>query len=147
MNRSLQLVNHLKLQPGDRVVVAKSLFGLIQHHAIYVGSNNHDYWIIENKEGYGVRVITVAEFLAGVDKVTRIEPFTPRYNYSREDLVAYAYSKVGTTYHLTKYNCESFANEVQHRVIKSNQADVGLGLAVVGGLLLAAGLLSNGRSK
>ena len=32
MNRELQLVNNLNLEPGDRVIVPKSLFGIITRH-------------------------------------------------------------------------------------------------------------------
>jgi len=40
MNIELQLIRQFNLEPGDRIVAPKSLFGIIQHHALYLGYNN-----------------------------------------------------------------------------------------------------------
>ncbi|MDX5431337.1 MAG: hypothetical protein LPK49_09875 [Bacteroidota bacterium] len=127
-----------RLKPGDRVVVPKSSIRWVQHHAIYLVWNNGHHWFIENKEGVGVRTITAEQFFKGVLEVTHVVRFRPRWNYSREDLVRFALSKRGRKYDLLAYNCESFANEVQHRKVESQQAKTGvtLGLTTLTLLLL-----------
>ncbi len=139
----------MTLEVGDRVVVPKSTWDFVQHHAIYLGYWNNQYWFIENKEGYGVRIVSADVFFIGVNKVTRIIKFIPRYNYSRSNLYKYALTKPGRAYDLWNYNCEHFANEIQHRVIKSDQSDTGKGLAALGLVaLVIAGLASiGGKNK
>ena len=133
----------MTLEVGDRIVVPKSAWDLVQHHAIYIGFWNSQYWFIENKEGCGVRIISADVFFAGVNKITRIVKFKPSYNYSRNDLYAFALSKRGRAYDLWNYNCEHFANEVQHRVVRSVQSDNGRGIAKLGvAALLIVGLAS-----
>lgn len=143
MNKFYQTLNTLRA--GDRIVVPKSYLRVVQHHAIYLGVENGQHWIIENKEVFGVRVVNAATFFAGVNEITRINPFVPKHGYSRNDLINYALSKKGRRYHLTNYNCEHFANEVQHRVVKSRQADTGVGVAVFGLALLLLGGLSSSK--
>ncbi|MDP1801492.1 MAG: hypothetical protein Q8L81_09080 [Bacteroidota bacterium] len=148
MNKFLHIL--IKLEVGDRIVVPKSTWDLIQHHAIYLGYWNNQYWFIENKEGYGVRIVCADVFFAGVNKVTRINKFTPRYNYSRNDLYNYALTKQGRRYDLLKYNCEHLSNELQHHVVKSKQASTGLGLGLLALGLFIAGVASesnNNKSK
>jgi hypothetical protein len=136
------------LQVGDRIVVPKSNINWVQHHAIYLGLKNGRHLIIENKEGFGVRVVYAETFFSGVFKITRIIRFLPKYNYSRNDLAKYALSKRGKAYDLWNYNCEHFVNEVQNRVIKSDQSNTGKGLAALGiAALLIAGLASLGNRK
>jgi hypothetical protein len=138
----------ISLQIGDRIVVPKSNLDLVQHHAIFIGYENGHFWFIENKDGIGVRVVNADVFFTGVQKITRIVPFQPKNGYGRIELVNYALSKKGMRYHLTNYNCEHFANEVQHRVVKSRQADTGVGLALFGlAALLIGGLASAGSKK
>jgi hypothetical protein len=133
---------------GDRIVGPKSSVRWIQHHVIYLGFYNGDYWFIENKQGYGVRVITAYEFFSDLIEITRIEPFIPRWNYSRDDLFRYALSKKGRAYDLLNYNCETFANDVQHQNPESSQANTGkvVGITAVLALLLIWGL-GGSRSK
>lgn len=136
------------LQLGDRIVVPKSKLDLVQHHAIYFGFNKNQHWFIENKEGFGVRVVTAEVFFVGVEKVTRITKFNPRINYTRNHLRDYALSKRGKSYHLWNYNCEHFANDVQHGFAKSTQAETGKGLAAIGIIaLVIAGLATLGENK
>lgn len=115
-----------RLAVGDRIVVPKSGIRLIQHHAIYLGFNKGEHWFIENKEIIGVRVVTATVFFNGVNRVTRVEQFTPSFDYGREQLLAFALTKVGTKYHLINYNCESFANEIQGKEVTSKQANNGI---------------------
>ncbi|MEO6302279.1 MAG: lecithin retinol acyltransferase family protein [Bacteroidia bacterium] len=143
MRKFLHTLNSLR--PGDRIVVPKSYLRMVQHHAIYLGFEKGQHWIIENKEVFGVRVVSAATFLAGVDEITRIDPFYPKNGYSRNDLVRYALSKKGRRYHLTNYNCEHFANEIQYRVVQSKQADTGVGIALFGLAVLLIGGIAGRR--
>lgn len=134
----------LQLNPGDRVVVPKSSINWVQHHAIYLGCDEYGrHLLIENKDGIGVRVVTAETFFIGVTKITRTQKFTPRPGYSRQDLVNYALSKRGRKYHLMTYNCEHFANEVQNRVVKSQQVNVGFGVVAGFALLLMGGAIAS----
>lgn len=133
-----------KLQIGDRVIVPKSAFNLVQHHAIYIGQENGIHYLIENKEGIGVRVVPANLFFKGVSVVTRIESFSPMPGYSRLQLQQYALSKKGTPYHLANYNCEHFANEIQHGHVDSGQVNnVKSLLAAAATVLLIGGLFSS----
>lgn len=131
----------VSLKVGDRIVVPKSHLDLIQHHAIFLGYENGYYWFIENKEGIGVRVVNAATFFFDVLKITRIIPFVPKVGYTRNDLVKYALSKVGRKYDLTRYNCEHLASEIQHKVVRSKQAETGLFIAAASVFLLIVGAL------
>ncbi len=145
MMKFYSILNQLTI--GDMVIVPKSAFNLVQHHAIYLGYYDGHYWFIENKEGLGVRKVTEEAFFKNVVKITRIERFQPRLNYNREDLVRHALSKIGTKYHLIRYNCEHFANEVQHGLVKSSQVNVALGIGTLAGFILLAGVINNGGSS
>ncbi len=132
MNRELQLIRQFNLEPGDRIVVPKSLFCIIQHHALYLGYNDlGEHLICENMIGVGVRLIRVDDFFKDVISVTRIEKFQGK-NFERRKLVEKALSKLGKPYSLINYNCESFCNDVQHNVIKSDQLLKGLFIGFVG---------------
>lgn len=121
MNRDLQLVNHLKLQPGDRVVVPKSHWQLIQHHALYLGYDDFgNHYMCENVNGVGVKLTSVSNFFLDVTKVTRIEKFNGTKPV-RKVVVEKALSKLGQPYNLINYNCESFVNEVLYKSSYSNQ--------------------------
>lgn len=119
------------LKQGDRIVVPKSSIKWIQHHAIYLGQQNGIDWFIENKEGIGVRTVTAQVFFFDVIEVTRIEMFKPSRNYTSRDLVNRALKLVGKPYKLFGYNCESLANHLQYGVVKSQQANLGIGLGVL----------------
>lgn len=132
MNRELQLIRQFNLEPGDRIVVPKSLFCIIQHHALYLGYNDlGEHLICENMIGVGVRLIRVDDFFKDVISVTRIEKFQGK-NFERRKLVEKALSKLGKPYSLINYNCESCCNDVQHNVIKSDQLSKGLFIGFVG---------------
>lgn len=136
----------LTLKIGDRLVVPKSTLNLVQHHAIYLGFQNGRFWIIENKDGIGVRVVDSDVFFADVNIITRVERFISRSGYSRNDLAIYALSKKGKSYSLLHYNCETFCNDIQHHVPKSDQAETGLAISAFAGiaiLLIALAARSN----
>lgn len=145
MNKFYATLNTLRA--GDRIVVPKSYLRMVQHHAIYLGFENGHHWLIENKEIFGVRVVNAATFFADVNEITRINSFIPKAGYSRNDLVNYALSKKGRRYNLTNYNCEHFANEVQHRVVKSKQAETGMSIVLFGLAALLIGGLANAGNK
>lgn len=132
MNRELQLISEFNLEPSDRIVVPKSLFGIIQHHALYLGYNKlGQHLICENIIGVVVKLTRVVDFFQDVSSVTRIEKFQGN-NLKRRKLVEKALSKLGKPYSLINYNCESFCNDVQHNVIKSAQVSTGLFIGFVG---------------
>jgi uncharacterized protein YycO len=109
---SRQVTNY-RLKPGDRVVVPKSSFGLIKHHAIYLGQNNSEQDLfIENKIGFGVRLVSAVDFFNQAKKITKIERLIGN-NAERKGAVEKALSKLGLPYDLINYNCQHFANEVQ----------------------------------
>lgn len=118
------------LEAGDRIVVPKSSVRWIQHHAIYLGYENHHHWIIENKENFGVRVVTAEVFFEDVIEITRIEKFKPLWSYTRQNLIDLALSKQGKGYSLMNYNCETFVNEVLEGKSYSTQVKTGVGIGV-----------------
>lgn len=137
MEKHLLIIAENDLQCGDRMVTPKSGAGLIQHHVIYLGWIDYDYWIIENKDGIGVRLITMREFFKEGVIITRIEKFVPRENYSRYDLLQFSLSLIGKRYYLWQYNCEDFCNHVQHGKPESKQVkNVVIALVVILGLTL-----------
>jgi hypothetical protein len=137
-------VNYHSLQPGDRIVVPKSHVGMIQHHAIYIGYDlNGTHWIIDNNAGVGVRLITVDAFFRDSIGVTRIERLRGNSN-DRKIAVQKALQKIGQPYNLINYNCEAFANEIQHGTSTSKQVEMGFGiLAGVALLALLGAALSD----
>ncbi len=145
MTKFLHIIKGLLV--GDRVVIPKSGVRIIQHHGIYLGFSNSYHWFIENKDGIGVRVVKAEVFFSDVYEITRIVRFTPKSGYSRHDLYRYAMTKKGKPYHLVNYNCEHLANELQYRVVRSKQADTGVGFALFGLALLLLGGLSGGKNK
>jgi uncharacterized protein YycO len=140
MNQQIQQLGFL---PGDRIIVPKSGFRIIQHHALFLGQNYHGVDLIaENKIGIGVRLITADDFFKDVIEVTKIEKFNGN-NYQRKIAVQKALQKLGQPYHLIDYNCQHFVNEIQHNHIKSEQID-GLfeGLKVAAGIAILLGLFN-----
>lgn len=132
MNRELQLIRRFNLEPGDRVIVPKSLLGLVQHHALYLGYNEFgEHLMCENVIGNGVILTRVDSFFQDIKSVTRIEKFNGN-NLQRKLIVQKALSTLGRPYSLINYNCESFCNDVQHNIIKSAQVSVGIFIGFVG---------------
>lgn len=132
MNRELQLIRRFNLEPGDRVIVPKSLLGLVQHHALYLGNNEFgEHLMCENVIGKGVILTRVDYFFQDINGNTRIEKFNGD-NLQRKLIVQKAISKLGSPYSLINYNCESLCNDVQHNITKSAQVSVGLFVGFVG---------------
>lgn len=127
------------LQPADRLVIPKSGLNMVQHHAIYLGKDNSGNRIyIENAIGRGVQVVNEAYLFRGGYEITRAERFTGN-QYQRNSAVQLAMQLIGKPYNLLNFNCEHYANTVQHRKSYSNQVGVGLGLGL---LTLFVGLIT-----
>ena len=138
MKRNL---HYLNLQPADRLVVPKSTARLVQHHAIYLGIYEGGIELIaENIIGVGVRIVSASDFLMNAIEVTRVERFTGT-NAERNLAVQNAKALVGTNYDLLQFNCEHYANVVQHNRKESSQVSTGLILGVVG--IAALGIIFN----
>lgn len=132
-----QKILQLGLLPADRIVVPKSGLRIVQHHALYLGQNHFGVDLIaENKIGFGVRVVTAADFFKDVIEITRIEKFNGT-NYQRKISVQKALNKMGQHYDLIDYNCQHFANEIQYGRIESEQVKNGL---IACGLMLVFGM-------
>lgn len=111
MERFLQKYN---LRPGDRIVTPRSGFRVIQHHAIYWGKDiNGVHWILENQDYVGVRFIELDKFLKGVFEIKRIERFQGN-DYERTVALKRGEKLLGRNYDLFNFNCEHFANYLQH---------------------------------
>jgi hypothetical protein len=129
------LIKRLKLQPADRIVVPKSGLGIVQHHVIYLGQNNQGVDLIaENKIGKGVQIVTANDFFCDVIEITRIERFRGSES-ERKIAVKKALSLRGANYDLFQFNCEHYANVVQHKKRISPQAKAGAALGLFGVLI------------
>jgi len=134
-------LHYLNLQLADRLVVPKSNARWVQHHAIYLGiDENGIEWIAENMIGHGVRLVTAADFLMNAIEVTRVERFSGS-KAERRNAVQKAIALVGTNYDILQFNCEHYANMIQHNRKVSRQVKAGLALGVAG--LLVAILFNN----
>ena len=133
----------LDLAPGDRIIIPKSEFRIVQHHGIYLGKNNSGVDLVaENKIGYGVRMVSLTAFFGNVREVARIDKFKGN-NYERRKLVERIVSKLGHRYDLINYNCQHFANDMLNNEIKSEQVDNLLeGLKIAAGVILTIGILT-----
>lgn len=119
-----------KIQSGDRIIVAISL--AFSHHAIFWGWDaNGQGWIIENHKDNGVQYITIEDFFAGLTGNVQLIPFVGSQE-ERHQAILRAMNSVGQKYHLWQWNCEQFANYVQHNKVESlqvrNTTLVGIGL-------------------
>ncbi len=127
------------LQPADRLVIPKSGLNLVQHHAIYLGKDNYGNRIyIENAIGKGVQQVSEAYLFRAGYELTRVERFQGDWQ-QRNTAVQFAMQLIGKPYNLLNFNCEHYANTVQHRKSYSNQVGVGLGLGLFA-LALGVGL-------
>lgn len=110
MNYYIQYYN---LAPGDEIIVPKSNFNIIQHHALYLGfDENKTDWIIHNTAGFGVSLITADEFFKICPHINEIRRFIGT-NQERKLLVQRALMKIGKPYDFISYNCEHFISDVK----------------------------------
>lgn len=123
MNNSYSWAVHHGLQPGDRVITHKSVFGIIKHHSIYVGIDAHwNAWVVENVVGSGVRWTRLDELIRRNGSITGIERFYGTES-QRTSAVNQALARVGLPYDVLSYNCEHFVNEVLLGKRSSPQVD------------------------
>lgn len=120
------IYNLKELRPGDRLVLPKSDLGLVQHHAIYIGNDaygNRQY--VENYIGKGVQVVNESHLFRDGYHLTRVEPFAGD-DYQRQVAVNRAIALIGSRYDLVNFNCEHYANAVQHNKPYSGQVGNGI---------------------
>jgi len=103
------------LQPGDVLVRNKSVFGVVDHYGLYVGNGR----VIDNHPERGVSVIGLHDFLSGRG-LERIKRFRGN-SFARNQVVNRAYSMLGMSYHLTRFNCEDFVHVAWNSGKKSQQ--------------------------
>jgi hypothetical protein len=113
---------------GDRLISPKQDLSFIKHHAIFVGDIDGVPQVVENQINVGVRLVPLDRFWAEHPECI-IENFRGQ-PHERDEIVRKSLNNLGRTYKLLDYNCESFANEVQHG--KSVSKQVQNGLAAVG---------------
>lgn len=136
MNKKIYLET---LQPADRLVLPKSGLNLVQHHAIYLGNDNNGNRIyIENALGKGVQVISESYLFRDGNKLTRVERFEGN-TWQRNAAIKFAISLIGRQYDLLNFNCEHYANTIQHNKTYSKQVTKGISLGVLV-LFLSIGL-------
>ena len=129
------------LRPCDRLVLPKSNLRLIQHHVIYIGKDSQGKrQYIENAMGRGVQLISEAYLFRDGYQVTRIEPFNGT-QYQRNIAVKAALQLIGTGYDLINFNCEHYANVVQHNFSHSEQVGTGLAFGLIA-LLIGIGVMN-----
>ena len=136
-NNIHRFVTRNQLRPADVVVVDKREFRLLDHYVVYLGKNDYgEHIFVANMIGDGVRVLTRSELsLLGVKYIpTRIRRFQGSASERRQALDR-AIDNLGEGYNLITYNCEHYANKVQHGRSYSQQTQIG------GGILLGAALL------
>ena len=134
-------IDYKRLRIGDRIVRTKGGI-LSKHHVLYAGFWDNQHLIAENQLGYGVRYITLNQFLSE-GKIERTEYYD--YNeHSQGEIINRINQKVGTPYSLLTYNCEHFANEILTGIAESKQIKTGIALGIgVTLCLLAFGNNSN----
>ena len=121
-----QVFNLNNLRPGDRLVLPKSEWNLIQHHVIYIGIDaNGNRLYIENFAGKGVQLVNENHLFRDWYYVTRIEPFVGDI-FQRNEAIKRAMQLIGKPYDLVNFNCEHYANTVQHNKSYSKQVNNGL---------------------
>ena len=119
------------IKPGDKIIVPKSNFEIIEHDAIYLGKTKRGVdMIAENKIGHCVRFITATEFSKDILEIIRIERFIGT-NAQRMGIVKRCLVKKGLPYDLILYNCQHFAEDLQYcypesRQVKNVQEIVGI---------------------
>jgi hypothetical protein len=133
-------IQKYNLAPGDEIIVPKSDFNIIQHHALYLGfDENGTDWIIHNTAGLGVSLITAEEFFRICPHINEVRKFYGS-NGERKLLVQRALSKIGKPYDFINYNCQHFTSEAKTGIPESKQvknAITGIAIVMVLGVLFS----------
>lgn len=124
MTHSEQLRRQHGFGTGNRIVVPKSGWNMVQHHALFFGNVNGEAMVAENKEGHGVILTRLDQFLAEAGRITRVEPFLGTYQ-QQAFIMDRVNARFGRRYDEWNYNCEQFVNDVLHGRVESRQADIG----------------------
>lgn len=136
--KELALVRAHNLKPGDRLISPKSAFGLIKHHAFYLGYDVYgNHYMIENLDTTGVSLTRLNTYFEKNPAIVAYKRYSGS-NEQRKVMIQKALSKIGQPYSLITYNCEHFANEVLHNNKSSEQ--VAIGVISLGILALFAAL-------
>lgn len=125
------LAERFSLESADVLVVPKSDFNLVKHMIIYWGLDDHgEEWYLENNPAAGVRWIS-GRYVDQTYCPIQVRRFagTPS---TRIEARNRATSLVGAAYHLTRFNCEHYANYVQTGSSFSRQSTNGVGIAALG---------------
>jgi hypothetical protein len=130
------------LRPADRIINPIFATGLSKHHAIYLGMDYHGVeWISENYQGKGVRMVRADNFFRR-NKKFQIQKFDG-VQTDREAAIKRALTELGKPYDLFKYNCEHYAEYVQHNRIFSEQVEAAReAIGRAGVFLIVIGIIS-----
>lgn len=79
MTYSEQLAAQHGFGTGDRIVVPKSGWNVVEHHAVLYGKLNGEVMVAENKEGRGVVLTRLDQFLAEARVIKRHIRFSGSY--------------------------------------------------------------------
>jgi len=122
-------INYTKLKIGDRLVREKGGV-LTKHHVLYAGidSQTGERIVAENQRGFGVRIITLRQFL-NEGKLIRVE-YNHFSQYCQGVIIKRIKARLGWAYDLLTYNCEQFVNDVLNGVAKSKQVQNGVKVAL-----------------
>jgi len=124
-------LNFNLLKVGDRLVRTKGgVFS--KHHAIFMGFHYGEYLVAENQAGYGVRYITLNQFLSE-GQLTRVE-YSNYNQYNQNLIIKRVNNRVGRSYDWFNYNCETFVNDVLTGVATSKQIQAGIFLTTLIGI-------------
>lgn len=137
----MSYVDFHNLKPGDEIIVPKSNFNIIQHHALYLGYDEYGtHWMIHNNAGIGVSLITVNDFFKQCHQINQIIRFKGT-NYERRQLIEKSLKRIGKPYNLIVYNCEHFTSEIKTGKSTSKQVELlfsGIFAAIILGVLFSA---------
>ena len=136
------------LQPADVLVVNKSVFGMLDHYLVYMGWDEDGYpWFMANmKKGVQCLFIEDIEKLAAQFEINRVRKFEGN-SRERANALERARSLERKKYHLLNFNCEHFANYVQHGESRSQQSQIAGGLAAVALLFAGIGLVARAVNR
>jgi len=125
------LAERFNLESADVLVVPKSTFNLVKHMIIYWGQDNQGgQWYLENNPTAGVRWIS-GHYVDQTYHPIQVRRFAGTPSAKIEALNR-ATSLLGAAYHLTRFNCEHYANFVQTGASFSRQSVNGVGIVTLG---------------
>lgn len=144
-----QFVYQNQLQPADAIVLKKKFMGMVDHYAIYLGTD--DFGTPEFVANFtkGVKIIPEIEINKQLESYipNRIERFEGNRN-ERNEAVSRALSRIGEkAYNYIANNCEHFKNWVHHGELTSKQVDNAGNVAAIGGTAMVVGGLLTSNKK